>query len=71
MQTMQPQTDSRRLANQKAGAKYLCVSEKTFYNMVKDGQIPLIHLRGATRVDLDDLDQLLQQQKTKTKDQGQ
>ena len=55
-----------RLMRSKEAAKYLCVSEKTLWNLQKAGEVRAVKLGRLIRYDPADLDAFIEQAKTKT-----
>ncbi len=53
-----------RLLKTKDAAKYLCMSEKTLWNLTNAGQVRAVRMGRLVRYDPDDLDAFIEQCKT-------
>ena len=54
-----------RLLKSREAAKYLCVSEKTLWNLQNAGKIRAVKLNRLVRYDPADLDEFIETSKTK------
>ena len=54
-----------RLFNSKQAAKYLCISEKSLWNLTNAGEICAVRMRRLVRYEPADLDEFIQRSKTK------
>jgi excisionase family DNA binding protein len=50
-----------RLVTVNEAAKLLCVSGRTVWRMIADGQLKAVHIRGCTRVYLHSVEEYLKQ----------
>ena len=55
---------TERLLKTKDAAKYLCMSEKTLWNLTNAGQVQAVRMGRLVRYDPVDLDQFIQRSKT-------
>ena len=53
-----------RLLKSKEASKYLCVSEKTLWNLQKAGEVRAVRMNRLVRYDPSDLDEFIQRSKT-------
>lgn len=53
-----------RLLKISEAASYLSVSERSVWFLIQDGRLPSIHWNRTRRIDRDDIDRFIQQQKT-------
>lgn len=53
-----------RLLKSKEAAKYLCISEKTLWNLTNAGEIRAVRMGRLVRYDPTDLDEFIQRSKT-------
>ena len=53
-----------RLLNCKQAAKYLCISEKSLWNLTNAGEICAVRMRRLVRYDPGDLDAFIEKSKT-------
>ncbi len=54
-----------RLLKSKEASRYLCISEKTLWNLQKAGEVRAVKLGRLIRYDPADLDAFIEQSKTK------
>jgi len=54
-----------RLQKSREAAKYLCVSEKTLWNLTNAGQVRCVRMGRLIRYDPADLDTFIERSKTK------
>jgi len=66
-QTMQPAATrpSKQLVTHKEAAKYLTVSPKSLFLLVKEGTIPCVRIRNSVRYEIADLDAYCDAAKTR------
>ena len=55
----------KRLLTSKEAAAYLCLSEKTLWNLEQQKKIVAVRMNRLVRYDPEDLDEFIQRQKTK------
>lgn len=60
---MQSQTETIKLMTSRDAAKYLCISERKLWDMLKNNEIPSVRFGRAVRVDRSDLDSFIQKAK--------
>ncbi len=61
---MSGKQEVRRLITSKEAAKYLCISERTLWQLSKDGKIPIVRVKKrVVRYDIADLGAFIEQQK--------
>ncbi|MGI6125320.1 MAG: helix-turn-helix domain-containing protein [Acetivibrionales bacterium] len=61
---MNQQTATRKLINSRDAARYLCISERTLWQLSSDGKLPTVRIGRMVRFDVADLNEFIAKQKT-------
>lgn len=61
---MNQQTATRKLIKSRDAAQYLCISERTLWQLSSDGKLPTVRIGRMVRFDVADLNEFIAKQKT-------